>query len=418
MSSKPISKKNMTEFIKNNISIIVQGAITRSNINTIANHCMHWRSILPESEIILSISMTDCLKFQTIDSNQPLSKKIRLLSTADTPLLGAINLLQHTCDYILYDENSTATPLPPIKNDAPGPNNINYLIESSQNGLKIASKTYTLRIRNDAVFLNENFISLYLENYDLPRQPQSSIFKQRVLVPWIYTLNPYSAERLPLHVSDWLHFGLTEDIRKLWEIPFYTFQDSVFFEHTKDGKANTCERRFNLRLAVEQYICLNAFQKYCQNLKINYLHDLQSLDLAMDLLLDNFYVFSQTSFNLRINKSYQKEIQNNYKRSICITEDAWLFIIKNRMLNYSSILKGDVDQNIEKLSRGSIRPKRFITKYSKFHENRNSFQNIIFTFYMLILSEKMKSKFLIFPEKFFHDSRFLITRLLGEYYIK
>lgn len=404
-------------FIRKNISIVIQGAITKKNISKVASHCAHWRNILPNSEIILSISTTDCLVFEDASSKTPLIKNIINNPQDDYTILPAINTFKNVCDYILFNEKSTALSLPPIKDDTRNPNNINYLIESSYNGLSVVSKTYTLRIRNDAVFLNSNFIDLYCSNHAAPRRPETTFFQQRVLVPWIYTLNPYSDERLPLHISDWLNFGLTKDVKKIWDIPPYTFQDAVFFEKNKPKFSNISERHFNLRLAVEQYIYIQCFQKVYPSLKIDYLNDLSSRELCMDIILDNFYIFSHEEFSLRISKHYQKELTNPRKRSACLTEDAWRFMVLNRSISYAEILHGDVDKNIQKVSKGNFKINIFKIQHSPLHEGRNICKKIVFYIYCIILSKNKKQKFLYRPEYFFKDSKSWLTRKIGSYYI-
>lgn len=409
---------NTPNFIKKNISIILQGAVTKKNIFQIASHCAHWRNILPNAEIILSISTTDCLYFKRKIFRNKLIKNITNSPRSDYTILTAINTLKENCDYFLFDEKSTALPLPPIKDDTHHPNNINFLVESSRNGLSVASKLYTLRIRNDAIFLNSNFIHLYCDGYILPRKQETSFFQQRVLVPWIYTLNPYSDERLPLHISDWLNFGLTEDIKKIWDIPPYTLQDAVFFEKNKPEDTNLPERHFNLRLAVEQYIYIHFFQKVCPRIKISYLNDLSSLEMCMDITLDNFFVFSRKEFCLRISKHYQEDLTNPYKRSACLTEDAWLFMVMNRAIPFRKVLYGNVDDNIRKLSRNTFYIEEFKAEYSNLHNNLDLFQKIIFSIYTRILTKKRRNKFLYHPKDFFCDSKSFITRTIHKFYIK
>lgn len=406
-------------FIRKNISIVVQGAVTRKNIFQVANHCAHWRNILPDAEIILSVSTTDCLFFEGTSSSNQLIKRIINNPQDDYTILPAINTFKNACNYLLFNEKSAALPLPPIKDDTRNPNNINYLIESSYNGLSVASKTYTLRIRNDAIFLNSNFIDLYCNNHALPRKSETAFFQKRVLVPWIYTLNPYSDERLPLHISDWLNFGLTKDLKKIWDIPPYTFQDAVFFEKNKPRYANISERHFNLRLAVEQYIYIQYFQKVHPTLKVDYLNDLSSRELCMDIMLDNFYIFSHEEFDLRINKNYQKELTNPYKRSACLTEDAWRFMVLNRSIQYEEILQGDVDKNIRRISQNTFSFKEFTKNASPLHEDLTPIQKIIFFVYSQILSKKMRNKFLLYPQAFFRDSKsFFTQKIIGRIYIK
>lgn len=406
-------------FIEKNISIIFQGSVTRKNIHNIASHCRHWKDILPESELILSISSTYLLLAEIDSPLDTLSLlKVILITKSDEIYTGSINVINKYCDFIVYDKNTLAVPLPPIKDDASNYNNINFLIESSRNGFNFARKAYSLRIRNDAVFLNKDFIDHYCKNYSFPRKQETSVSKQRIMVSWIYTLNPFSEERLPLHISDWFHFGLTEDIKPIWEIPFLTFRDATYFENKKHQTSNGFEKRFNTRIAVEQHITLNFFKKKLPSIKLAYLNDLTSLNYFMDLTIDNFYIFGKSSSALRINKHYQEELENPHKRSVCITEDAWRFMVLNRNIDYASILKGNVDKNILRISNNKFPMETFPKRYASIHERKDLLRLLVFYLYTTLLSNKMKSKFLIHPEKFFQDSQYFITRFLGRLYLR
>ncbi|HXJ43668.1 MAG TPA: WavE lipopolysaccharide synthesis family protein [Bryobacteraceae bacterium] len=96
--------------------------------------------------------------------------------------------------------------------------NTNRQILSSKNGLRQASRKYAVKLRSDMIFGGNNWLQ-YLNQFQA-RVPEWKVFRQRVITCSMWARDPrcpYS--NFPLHPPDWIHIGLTEDIRLLWDIP-------------------------------------------------------------------------------------------------------------------------------------------------------------------------------------------------------
>ena len=212
-----------------------------------------------------------------------------------------------------------ALPLPPIKLDKREANNVNLQIAAARHGLARATGRHTLRIRNDAVFMTRDFVAQYQRYAGAPRGP-SARFRQRLMISWLYTLNPFAAERLPLHFSDWFHFGRTEDVASFWDVPEMTFADATYYRtHAHAAGTNRRERLFLSRLAVEQHFATHGLQRH---IDLRHHNDLSGRDLSIDALLDDFVLcdLAEAAFNF---PKYQAEITNPLKVTHCLTPEDW-----------------------------------------------------------------------------------------------
>lgn len=316
------------------MSIVVQGGLFQGNLVETANHCQHWREIFPHAQIILSISVTDVLSGSIINGvmNKPslVSKHLN-----DGHLQAALDAIIASCDIVAVSQG--AMPLPPIKADSPKLNNMNLQIAAARNGLSLVNGKHTLRVRSDLVFLDRSFLEQYCRLSSLPRG-DASVFVRRVLISSLFTLNPFTIERMPLHFSDWFNFGLTEDVVRLWDVPLIPFKDSVYYRTNKHATAsNILERLFNSRLAVEQHVIFNCFKRYFEGLILEYHNDHTSIDLAMDILLDNFLICDLIQTKCVFAK-YASSLFEPIMQIQCITSDDWRAMVNARDVDYRKTL--------------------------------------------------------------------------------
>ena len=207
------------------LSIVVQGPLFQGNMVETANHVHHWRETFPHAEIILSLSVTDVVAGD-VQGGVLVAPHLVRGHEHDGHLQVALRTITECCDVVAL--SAGALPLPPIKSDSPKLNNANLQIAAAQHGLALARGEFVLRIRSDLLFLDRGFLAQYERNQALPRG-KAAVFGQRVLMSWLYTLNPFTIERMPLHFSDWFHFGRTEDVRQIWDVPPITLRDSMHY---------------------------------------------------------------------------------------------------------------------------------------------------------------------------------------------
>lgn len=132
-------------------------------------------------------------------------------------------------------------------------NNLNRQILTSKAGLNLVKTRFSVKVRSDFIFTSDKLKILYqsLRNLHLSRNPQWSMFKERIL-----TFPIPNIERLEMafHFGDLLQIGLTEDLLDLWSIPFITKADAqycvehnVYYEKRPRAYRYACEQEIWFR---------------------------------------------------------------------------------------------------------------------------------------------------------------------------
>lgn len=301
------------------LSIVVQGSIYDHNIVQTANHLVHWRRLFPSAQIVLAIATTDMLAGS--NGRRQVLQELELVPNYqhDGLLWAAVSRLRAACDVIVLSEG--ALPLPALKSDGKI-NNANLMITAAQAGLAAATGRYVLRIRSDMIFLSRAFLRFYDENAFLPRR-SAGAFRQRVMISPFYTLNPFTMERLPFHYSDWFHFGLTEDVGAIWRVGEMPLSDALHHAvHPHEARANRLERKFRVRIAVEQHVALHALGRHYQDLRLDHLTDSHSAERSVEILLNDFLICDPRQVPIVFDK-YAKTLGDPNMEALCITYPQW-----------------------------------------------------------------------------------------------
>lgn len=301
------------------LSIVVQGGLTAANLAQTAVNCGHWRALFPTAEIVLAASVSDVLAGAEPDGRLDC---LRLASchAEDGSLAAALRALREVCDRVVVSEG--ALPLPPFKDDS-GANNFNLQRAAARAGLAVVSGRHVLRIRADAVFLSRDFVDQHAADSLQPRG-SAQVLDSRVMISWLFTLNPFTVERLPLHYSDWFHFGGLEDVRRLWAGPPMSLADALHHRvYPHSPNANRRERQFQCRIGIEQHLNFTAFSPARPDLRLDTLTDDRSVNLALDLLVDNFTLCDLARSRFVLPK-YQRDLSQPERRLHCLTREDWL----------------------------------------------------------------------------------------------
>lgn len=300
-------------------SIVVQGGLFGGNAVETARHCRHWRDLFPNAQIILAISVSDMFATEVrpgILVEPRLAKAFR----ENTHFKAVMARIAETCDVVVLSRG--ALPLPPIKTFSSAANNVNLQIVAAQAGLALATGRHVLRVRSDLVFADRDFIAQYAAA-NLISYGSAKVTGERVLISPIYTLNPFTYERMPLHFSDWFHLGLTEDVREIWAGPEMTFADAIYFKtHEAAPGSNKDELVFVPRRAVEQHMLYHYFKPRIPSLVVDHHNDLTSVELSLDILVDNFAICDLVRARCVFDK-YAHDMDNPAKWLHCITPSDW-----------------------------------------------------------------------------------------------
>lgn len=235
----------MTKINTKDISVVIQGALDKKYIGKTLKSI---RKELPQAEIILST-------WEGTD-----------VSELDYDIL------------VLNEDPGAAVFTPDGRKQ-----NQNRQIFSTQNGIKKATRKYVLKIRSDMEIKGTRFLS-YFGKYT-KRNPECKILKERILINSLYTRNSLmqksKKELQPylFHPSDWMMFGLKEDMLNIWDIPLAPEPETsqYFATHPNLPHDKGCLTRWH----AEQYIWLSFLEK--NGFKLNY---------------DNYFVYNEESRRL------------------------------------------------------------------------------------------------------------------------
>lgn len=257
------------------ISVVVQGAIhnkfTKKSLSSI-------RKYLPEAEIILST-------WEGTDT-----------SNLDYDII----LLNKDPGAHVFDCNGRVQ-------------NQNRQIVSTKNGIKKASRKYVLKIRSDMQIQGTKFLHFFDKYNDY--NSEFKILKKRILINSLFTRYSektwWNDKPFLFHTSDWMMFGLKDDLLNIWDIPLAPEPETsqYFKNHPEIPHTDGCYSQYH----AEQYIWLSFLRK--NGFNPNYEHweiHTDELKELNDLLLVNNTVLLEylKEFDI-INLKYPKQLGNS-----------------------------------------------------------------------------------------------------------
>ncbi|WP_290873651.1 WavE lipopolysaccharide synthesis family protein [Aquabacterium sp.] len=201
-------------------------------------------------------------------------------------------------------------------------NNTNRQIVSTINGVNEASRPYTLKFRSDCVLNGVGFIEAFGKY--TTRSSEHKLFQEKIVAPR-YASRIETAKRPYLfHPADIALFGLTTDIKRLFDIDLVTQQE---FEWAKNctnpsTKAALMERDLLCKWVPEQHIFIKALVK--GGFKINLEHAAESTPqlatLSQKLLINNYIIIPECEFGLlhqkdKLRLQVQSDIITCYSKS-------------------------------------------------------------------------------------------------------
>ena len=144
--------------------------------------------------------------------------------------------------------------------------NLDRQIVSTRAALEKLTRKYTLKLRTDIKILSNYFLERYDQTclqWAARRKKQYQVFGNFVLVSSFFCRNPRIVP-MAYHMSDWISFGMTDDIKLIYEIEkpdekFYSW----FASHRKE---TWLYKDYICKLCAEQYFVLMAMKK--RNMKM------------------------------------------------------------------------------------------------------------------------------------------------------
>jgi len=122
---------------------------------------------------------------------------------------------------------------PQNRNDEQQRNNVNRQIVSTLAGLRACSRKYTLKLRSDTSLDHADFLT-WFELFPA-RNLEGKILEKRVLAWAAGSRHPRkspsvaNSARVLFHPSDFVFFGLRQDLLNIWDIPLMTAVEADWF---------------------------------------------------------------------------------------------------------------------------------------------------------------------------------------------
>tara|TARA_B100001093_G_scaffold471337_1_gene493523 strand:+ start:8461 stop:10443 length:1983 start_codon:yes stop_codon:yes gene_type:complete len=262
-----------------NISVVVQGPIDKK----LTSKCLlSIRKSLPGAEIVLST-----------------------WKNSDTSKLNY--------DKVVFSSDPKCFPYsekPDAKN-----NNVNRQIVSTINGLREATRPYTLKMRTDFILKDNLFLEYFnkFPKYEI----NFRVFDNKIINLSYFSRNPRNVRlSYPFHPSDIALFGTTDDLYKFFDIPLMQKSDSAYlgFSHSKF--------KYN-RFVPEQHLFVNCLWRNGHIIDFKHQRDSREevLKSSERYFASNFIFLNFDEFNLQPPQRFENHYSNDYKS--CITHVEW-----------------------------------------------------------------------------------------------
>lgn len=202
------------------LALVIQGEVREATLPGLAE----LRRLYPDSQIVLS----------TYASARFDRDRAQLAALADA---------------IVVSEDPGSLPPTVISPTAP-PNNINRQIVSTAAGLRSVEAPFALKIRSDITIARRGIEAAWQRAFD-----QTGV-AERLAAFSIYTRHPRGINGYLFHLSDWMTFGRTEEVRLYWSAACMSREEATFYERHRHGWSESpTTRRFRARFTPEQWLC-------------------------------------------------------------------------------------------------------------------------------------------------------------------
>lgn len=182
------------------------------------------------------------------------------------------------------------------------PNTYDLQQYSVYKGLQACKTKYAVRMRTDFILQNRNF----LDNYNRYNrvfdayEADCKIFDQRVLIHETLTINPH-AQNLGFvqHPADIFHFGLKEDLLKLWNSKP---MPQAVYNYFNEGHHEQNPCCFASQYIIEQYLWVSLLERSNKKscVPCYYLESSSRLiELTDRFFVSNFLIFDETKLGIK-----------------------------------------------------------------------------------------------------------------------
>ncbi len=184
--------------------------------------------------------------------------------------------------------------------------NTNRQIVSSLNGLKHVKTLYAIKIRSDIALLSNKFIK-YFDKFN-KRNNSYKLYEKRILTYIFPCKFKHLDETTPFHIGDWIYFGLSTDLIKMFDIPLIKKEDCAFY----DGFPESVPKRFYQnpqKYFPEQYLCYKSLEKEFGNIGFNhrFCNTNEIVDISEKFIANNYVILSHFQMPIYFLKKNRSE---------------------------------------------------------------------------------------------------------------
>ncbi|EHL4955440.1 wavE lipopolysaccharide synthesis family protein, partial [Escherichia coli] len=180
--------------------------------------------------------------------------------------------------------------------------NTNRQIISTYQGLIKVRTPYAVKLRTDTPLRNDNIIKNYIKAQAYGRDYNFSYLEERILVSSINTIDPKSYIQFPYHISDWIYFGKTNDLLKIWDGEL--IDDNDYFTEQDIKEEISCKRGFEFGRYTAEQLVLYSFLKKNKISEYKHYCDTNNdrVEKVLKVILSNFYCVSPKQMGLCFDK--------------------------------------------------------------------------------------------------------------------
>lgn len=224
-------------------------------------------------------------------------------------------------------------------------NNCNRQLQSTQNGLKAATRKYTLKLRSDLNVLGKGFLKYWDEFLEADNEYR--LFQHKVLVSSVYA-REYSDETglpTPFHPSDFWFFGLTSDLKEYFlETPMMGRDALGCYSYKYPNRVPYTTACW--QFPPEQYFCVSYVRRKYQSIEFTDLSDWneQIIKLSNCILYSNFVFLGVAQSDIVSVKKHRFFMRFDMLLPGLITFDKF----KQRYEEYCRHEKKDINQELER----------------------------------------------------------------------
>ncbi|WP_428049858.1 WavE lipopolysaccharide synthesis family protein [Candidatus Avelusimicrobium caledoniensis] len=195
----------------------------------------------------------------------------------------------------------------------PSLNNTNRLIFGMQQVLPQIRTKYVLKLRTDIILQDAEFLK-YWDAYQ-QRVEQYQLFRHRVLNYYLFApqFNFRQGVKIPtlFHPSDWMFFGFTADIKKLFDIPLQPDPAYSLWwnNHSKPNYQIDPWPGAIFRYSPEQYLFYQALHQKFPEITFDSYFDItrEKEQMSRLVMVNNFVVLDYRQWHIKMPK-YQHRI--------------------------------------------------------------------------------------------------------------